>query len=123
MITVINLAKRVSKLRGLRSRRASMSAALSRFTETRLAGVALAWLFSAFLLFGQGVDLSHSHDGDLTSRIDCEICFVTGTLGQAASASGVVIDLSPVAADFDSPASSVASSAPPVSKARAPPLS
>ncbi len=126
MITVMRLSKRVKKLRGLERLRNSascFSALRSPLTQTRLAGMALAWMFSAFLLFGQGVDLIHSHNGDLTSRVDCEICFVTGSLGQAVSASGLALDLPTVAADYDSPAASPISTAPPVSKARAPPIS
>ncbi len=97
--------------------------ARKQLAESRLTGIALAWLFSAFLLFGQGADLSHSHEGDLKSQVDCEICFVTGTLGQAISASGLVLDLSPALVDFDPLSTSPINIAPPVSKARAPPLS
>ena len=117
------LSRGVNRTRGHQSSVSSLSAVRARFTDTRFAGLALAWLFSAFLLFGQGVDLSHSHDGDLASRIDCEICFVTGTLGQAISASGLVIDLPSVVVDFDSPPASFVSTKPPASKARAPPIS
>ena len=123
MTTLKRLSRRVSRTRGHQSNVPSLSAVRVRFTETRFAGMMLAWLFSAFLLFGQGVDLSHSHDGDLTSRIDCEICFVTGTLGQAVSASSLVIELPSVVVDFDSPPASLVSTTPPTSKARAPPVS
>lgn len=123
MSTLKRLSRRVNRTRGQQSNVSSLSAVRVRFTETRFAKMALAWLFSAFLLFGQGVDLSHSHDGDLTSRIDCEICFVTGTLGQAVSASSLVIEIPSAVVDFDSPPASLVSTTPPTSKARAPPVS
>lgn len=32
------------------------------------------------LLLGQGLDLTHSHDGDVQASFDCEICLKTGSL-------------------------------------------
>ena len=64
----------------------------SSLRPTKLRSLAAMWLFSAVLLFGQGVDLSHNHDGDLRSQFDCDICLVTGTLGHALTASALLIE-------------------------------
>ena len=64
----------------------------SRSACVRLRDVALAWVFSAALLFAQGVDLSHSHEGDLPARFDCDICLVTGSLSDALSSAEIGLD-------------------------------
>lgn len=41
---------------------------------------------SVFLLFAQAVEHGHSHDADLQSQFDCEICLKVGSLDAIAIA-------------------------------------
>ena len=47
---------------------------------TALKSLPLNAVLCLFLLFAQTVDLGHSHDADLQSRFDCEICLKVDSL-------------------------------------------
>ena len=88
-----------------------------------VAGSLSACLLAAILLFAQAVDLSHSHEGDLQPRFDCEICLVTGTLGHALSAGEFSLASASAAQSFDIQIANWHSTFVVAHKARAPPLS
>lgn len=50
---------------------------------------ALVGLLCLSLLFVVGVDLNHSHDGDVQTRFDCEICLKVGSLEELTLAGDV----------------------------------
>ena len=110
-----------------RQRRLSLAASslLSRLRvfspAKRFLSLTFAWFLSAALLFGQGVDLTHSHDGDLQQRFDCEICVVTGTLGQALSSSVLTLEFERPAVDSERVSETLVSTTRTIQRARAPP--
>ena len=87
-----------------------------------LSSLTFAWLLSAVLLFGQGVDITHSHDGDLQQRFDCEICVVTGALGQALSSSVLTLEFERPAVDSELVSETLVSTTRAIQRARAPPF-
>ena len=88
----------------------------------RFVSLTFAWLLSAALLFGQGVDITHSHDGDLQQRFDCEICVVTGSLGQALSSSLLTLEFERPAVDSERVSEPLVSTICTIQRARAPPF-
>lgn len=46
--------------------------------------LSLLGLVCLSLLFMQSVDLTHSHNGDVQTRFDCEICLKVGSLEELA---------------------------------------
>ena len=87
----------------------------------RFVSLTYALFLSAVLLFGQGVDITHSHDGDLQQRFDCEICVVTGTLGQALSSSVLTLEFERPAVDSERVSETLVSTIRTIQRARAPP--
>jgi hypothetical protein len=51
-----------------------------------LKSLSLMAVLSVFLLFAQAVEHSHSHDADLQSQFDCEVCLKVGSLDDVALA-------------------------------------
>ena len=51
-----------------------------------LKSLSLMAVLSAFLLFAQAVEYGHSHDADLQSQFDCEVCLKVGSLDDVALA-------------------------------------
>ena len=88
----------------------------------RFVSLTFAWLLSAALLFGQGVDITHSHDGDLQQRFDCEICVVTGSLGQALSSSLLTLEFERPAVESERVSEPLVSTICTIQRARAPPF-
>ncbi|MDB2602876.1 hypothetical protein N9Z60_05155 [Gammaproteobacteria bacterium] len=88
----------------------------------RFVSLTYAWFLSAVLLFGQGVEITHSHDGDLQQRFDCEICVVTGALGQALSSSVLTLEFERPAVDSELVSETLVSTTRAIQRARAPPF-
>lgn len=60
-----------------------------------LKSLSLMAVLSVFLLFAQAVEHSHTHDTDLQSQFDCEICLKVGSLEDVAVAKPPSLSLQP----------------------------
>jgi len=57
-----------------------------------LKSLSLMAVLSVFLLFAQAVEYSHTHDVDLQSQFDCEVCLKVGSLDDVALAKAPSLD-------------------------------
>ena len=90
---------------------------------TALKSLPLMALLSFMLLFAQAVEHGHSHDADLQSQFDCEICLKVGSLDDLAIADAPSFDLPTGSQVFTALITNPVSSKPARTTARAPPAS
>ncbi len=97
------------------------TAQIIRRQMTALRSLPLLAALSLMLLFAQAVEHGHSHDADLQSQFDCEICLKVGSLDAIAVAeAATVVSLTPNSA-YALPVQNHSSTKPASATARAPP--
>ena len=88
---------------------------------TALKSLPLMAVLSLMLLFAQAVEHGHSHDADLQSQFDCEICLKVGSLDAIAVAQTPTLGTPAATQAYAPPIQNFSSSKPASATARAPP--